>query len=253
MPGATTCSALRPSWRIRCEVGRILGSGWAGGTRRAGCRVLGRGGEMGRRSGAGCARRAARWGCCVKVTVGWLRWRRARGAFAECRAGSGPVRTRAERAGGSDPRVGAVSVPSGARGAGRPSGRPSSGERRGVTVVQLDRERPCRCLAATVLRRRRQRPARLRLGRHQAARRPHLRPRSADPSPLGDGPPQPVRPRRACLLPRLRARRHRVGRAGPDRRLRGRSRSASRPRRTNAAWTSTRSAATSAGTGTSPW
>ncbi|MFH9016576.1 transposase [Streptomyces sp. NPDC017943] len=33
-----------------------------------------------------------------------------------------------------------------------------------------------------------------RLGRSQATRQPDLRPRSADPSPLGDGPPQPVRP-----------------------------------------------------------
>jgi SRSO17 transposase len=36
---------------------------------------------------------------------------------------------------------------------------------------------------------RRQGPARLRLGRGQAARQPDLRPRSADSSPLGDGPP----------------------------------------------------------------
>ena len=48
-----------------------------------------------------------------------------------------------------------------------------------------------------------------------------------------------------------RHRRRRAGARSPG--AAGRSRSASRPRRTSAAWTSTRSAATSAGTGTSPW
>ncbi|WP_371627760.1 transposase [Streptomyces sp. NBC_01116] len=129
-------------------------------------------------------------------------------------------------------------------------------------IDELIDEAPRRCPAAAVLWRRGEGPTRLPLGRGETARQHHLRSGSADPSPLGAGPPQSLRPRRDRLLPRSRARRHRDRRTLPGRRQPvgggrwavggGRSRNASKPRRTNVALTSTKSAATPAGTGTPP-
>jgi hypothetical protein len=60
--------------------------------------------------------------------------------------------------------------------------------------------------------------ARPRLGRGETAGHLRLRRRSAHARPVGPGPPQPRPPGRDRLLPRLRTRRHRGFRAGPDRR-----------------------------------
>jgi DDE superfamily endonuclease len=125
-------------------------------------------------------------------------------------------------------------------------------EERGF-ATKGDRPGPGGCLAAALLRGRRQRPSPLRLGERETARDRLVRRRGAHPSPLGPGPPQPHPPRRDRLPSPTPPRPAPSQTWRGSRAAAGRSRSVSRRRRTSAAWTSTRSAATSAGTGTSPW
>ncbi|MGW8955885.1 IS701 family transposase [Streptomyces sp. NPDC055709] len=100
------------------------------------------------------------------------------------------------------------------------------------------------------LRQRRSRTTRVRLG---PRRGPALAP--ARPAALGYRPPKRPPARGDLLLHRLLPRRHHTRRPDPHRRepLGDRGMLPDRPPSRNAAWTTTRSAATTAGTATSPW